>query len=184
MTTEVKPRLSDKREAFCVFYDVLKNATKAAEKAGYSLRTAYSIGCELLTKPEIRERLAELAANRPPDPDVADVQERKQTLSKVVRSTYADFTDERGNLDISDREKLRTPAIQELKSTDIMGVRSTTLKLRDPIAAIAELNKMERVGAVDTQPVSQDNRVLIINVNSDNAKSLIDRLAGRLNATE
>ena len=55
-----KKKLKPKQEKFCKEYVVLMNATKAALNAGYSERSAYSIGCENLKKPEIKERIAEL----------------------------------------------------------------------------------------------------------------------------
>lgn len=62
MTTEKpkKKKLKPKQEKFCNEYVVLMNATKAALNAGYSERSAYSIGCENLKKPEIKERIAEI----------------------------------------------------------------------------------------------------------------------------
>jgi len=45
--------MTPKRERFVKEYMVDLNATQAAIRAGYSVKTAYSIGPELLTKPEI-----------------------------------------------------------------------------------------------------------------------------------
>ena len=46
--------LTPKQQAFINEYAIDKNATKAAIRAGYSPKTAYSIGEENLRKPEIR----------------------------------------------------------------------------------------------------------------------------------
>ena len=52
--------LTKKQKAFVKAYkENGGNGTQAAIKAGYSENTAYSIGSENLTKPEIREALAE-----------------------------------------------------------------------------------------------------------------------------
>lgn len=48
-----------RQQAFCDYYLQSGNATEAAKKAGYSERTAYSIGEENLKKPEINKYLAE-----------------------------------------------------------------------------------------------------------------------------
>lgn len=57
--------LTDKQRRFIDEYMMDLNATAAAKRAGYSEKTAYSIGHENLRKPEIREavdaRLAEAA---------------------------------------------------------------------------------------------------------------------------
>ena len=47
--------LSIKQKAFVLYYLKYKDATKAAIEAGYSKKTAYSIGHENLNKPEIKK---------------------------------------------------------------------------------------------------------------------------------
>jgi phage terminase small subunit len=62
---EENPNLTEKRKLFCLHYVKRFNATQAALNAGYSKDTAYSIGYELLKKPEIRaeiQRLKDLKA--------------------------------------------------------------------------------------------------------------------------
>jgi phage terminase small subunit len=49
--------MTDKQTAFISKYCISFNATRAAEEAGYSKKTAYSSGHELLRKPEIREAI-------------------------------------------------------------------------------------------------------------------------------
>lgn len=56
--------LNDKQRAFCEQYLVDHNATKAAVRAGYSQRSAYSIGNRLLKKDEINQLLSELRKER------------------------------------------------------------------------------------------------------------------------
>jgi phage terminase small subunit len=56
--------LRPKQEAFVREYLVDLNATQAAIRAGYSERTAKSIGAENLTKPDIRARIDELLLKR------------------------------------------------------------------------------------------------------------------------
>jgi len=50
-------RNTEKQKRFIKEYIIDYNATKAAQRAGYSKKTAYSIGQELLKKPEIQEKL-------------------------------------------------------------------------------------------------------------------------------
>lgn len=54
-----KPNLTDKQEKFVQEYLLDLNATQAAIRAGYSEKTARSIGCENLIKPDIQERIQE-----------------------------------------------------------------------------------------------------------------------------
>ena len=50
---EVALKLNARQKAFCEYYVASGNATEAAIKAGYSKRTARSIGQENLTKPAL-----------------------------------------------------------------------------------------------------------------------------------
>lgn len=49
--------LTDKEQRFCEEYLVDLNATQAAIRAGYSEKTARSIGSENLSKPDIQEKI-------------------------------------------------------------------------------------------------------------------------------
>lgn len=55
--------LTEKQKAFCREYILDWNCTKAAIRAGYSEKTAYSIGSENLRKPEIKTYLEHLQKN-------------------------------------------------------------------------------------------------------------------------
>ncbi|APH69776.1 terminase small subunit [Bacillus subtilis] len=52
-------KLTEKQKRFADFYIELGNATEAARKAGYSKKTAKSIGQENLTKPDIKSYIKE-----------------------------------------------------------------------------------------------------------------------------
>lgn len=54
--------MTDKQKKFCEEYVIDFNATQAAIRAGYSEKTAGSIGDENLKKPEIKKYIAELQA--------------------------------------------------------------------------------------------------------------------------
>lgn len=54
--------LTPKQKAFADYYIQTCNATEAAKKAGYSPKTAYSIGNENLNKPEVKSYIAERVA--------------------------------------------------------------------------------------------------------------------------
>lgn len=77
-------KLTAKQQRFCDEYLIDLNATQAAIRAGYSKKTAYSIGQENLKKPEIRayieKRMAEKEAEL-----IADQDEVMQYLTSVMR---------------------------------------------------------------------------------------------------
>lgn len=56
--------LNAKQNRFCEEYMIDLNATQAAIRAGYSVKTAGSIGEENLKKPEISRRIEQLKAER------------------------------------------------------------------------------------------------------------------------
>ena len=52
--------MNERQEKFCREFAACGNATTAAEKAGYSPKTARTIGSRLLTNVDIRKRIREL----------------------------------------------------------------------------------------------------------------------------
>ena len=60
--------MTDKQELFIREYLIDFNSTKAAIRAGYSARTAYSIGNELLKKPEISQAINQAMNERKEPP--------------------------------------------------------------------------------------------------------------------
>ena len=81
--------LNERQKAFADYYIQTANATEAAIKAGYSEKTAYSIGNENLKKPEISayigERMAEQGEKR-----VADANEVIEFYTAVMRGEVKD----------------------------------------------------------------------------------------------
>lgn len=141
-----KLKLNERQEKFCLEIFSGKSATKAAKDAGYSSKTAYSIGHENLKKPEIQARIQELNKEAT-DAAVMDVIERKHRLSEMGRGKVTDHLAEEGGVEV-DREKAGN--IAELKRSEWRGgkdgraeEKTTTVKLHNPLTAIAELNKME-----------------------------------------
>ena len=81
--------LTPKQKAFADYYIQTSNATEAAKKAGYSLKTACAIGNENLRKPEIKsyiaDRIAEADRNR-----IADADEVIRFYTSVMRGEVKD----------------------------------------------------------------------------------------------
>ena len=57
-------KLNDRQQRFVDEYLIDLNATQAAIRAGYSVKTAKDIGCENLAKPNIQEAIAKEMAER------------------------------------------------------------------------------------------------------------------------
>ena len=77
-------KLTDKQKRFCEEYIVDCNATQAAIRAGYSKKTAKSIGQENLTKPDLQNYIAELM-NQVKRDTIADATEVMEYLTSVMR---------------------------------------------------------------------------------------------------
>lgn len=78
--------LNEKQKAFCEYYASSFNATESAKKAGYSERTAYSIGQRLLKNVEVQKYLAELS-NKAKTSRIADITEILEFFSETMRNT-------------------------------------------------------------------------------------------------
>lgn len=147
--------LTPKQERFALFLFQGLSQRDAYLKAGYSPNqlpdTIDRAACGLAEHYKIVTRVKELQSQAE-SAAIGTVVERKKKLTEIYRATVGDFVDENGNLDIQGKDKLKTPAVAEVKTErTVMGVK-TTLKLRDPIAAIQEQNRMERIGADNTPP--------------------------------
>lgn len=107
--------LNERQKAFADYYIQTGNATEAAIKAGYSEKTAYSIGNENLKKPEISayigERMAEQGKKR-----VADANEVIEFYTAVMRGEVKD----QFGLDasLSDRLKAGDALMKRYAATD------------------------------------------------------------------
>lgn len=89
--------LTDKQQRFVEEYIVDLNATQAAIRAGYSEDTAYSIGHENLSKPEIAEAIA-LAKKERSDRTKIDADWLLKRLAAEVDADIADIYREGGTL--------------------------------------------------------------------------------------
>ena len=80
----MKRKLTPKQRKFADDYIKSGNAADAARKAGYSKRSARSVGQENLTKPDIKqyidERMAEIASKR-----IMDATEAVELLTSIAR---------------------------------------------------------------------------------------------------
>ncbi len=76
--------LNIRQKAFCEYYVECGNATEAAKKAGYSEKTARSIGQENLTKPDIKNYIKEIMDTKM-DERTLEAKEVLALLSDIAR---------------------------------------------------------------------------------------------------
>lgn len=77
--------LNEKQKAFCEYYASTFNATESAKRAGYSQKTARSIGQRLLTYVDVQKYLAELS-NKAKTSRIADITEILEFFSETMRN--------------------------------------------------------------------------------------------------
>ena len=126
--------LTHKQQLFVEHYLTCWNATDAAKRAGYSSKTAYSIGSENLTKPEIKaeidRRLSEAAMS-------AD--EVLARLADHARSSLADFMTDEGALDLAKaREAGKLHLLKKIR-WDKDG--ELAIELHDPQTALVHIGR-------------------------------------------
>lgn len=162
--------LTDKQEAFCRYYVLDWNATEAARKAGYSKKTAYSIGQENLKKPEIQDRIKELKEEIEELTGVSKIRIVNE-LAKVGFANISDFVHEDFSLkDLSEVPEYVKSAVSEIqteervtkgRSGDEIVHKKVKLKLHNKISAFTELNRM--LG--NNEPEKLEHSNLVINWN-------------------
>jgi len=150
-------KLTTKQKKFCDEYIKSGNAKEAAIKAGYSPKTAYSIGNENLNKPELKayieKRLKQLESEK-----IAGAREVLEYLSSVMRGEQTEsVATARGvydNVPVSAKDRINAAKeILKRYPSDPM----TKAQLRKTIAD-ADLAE-EKVKAAK-QMTNEDNKVL------------------------
>lgn len=90
--------MTRKQEAFCLAYAQSGNATRAALEAGYSERTARWMGSENLAKPDIQNRLREIAEETKEESEkerkakILNAGEMQEILSKIIMQELTEQT--------------------------------------------------------------------------------------------
>jgi len=142
-------KLTPKQEKFCEYYIEYDNATKAAIAAGYSQKTAYSIGDENLKKPEIKEYLKKRREILAAKIEVTQ-QMVLEELAKIGFSNIQDLMEEGFAFrDIIELEKNQAAAIESVKvktttrtfDGNSETTKEVTLKKFDKVKALEQLGK-------------------------------------------
>lgn len=114
--------MTDKQKRFCDEYLIDCNATQAAIRAGYSPKTAYSIGEENLKKPELKtyidERLEQLHSEK-----IADAQEVLEYLTSVMRGEHTEQVLRLDGDGVQVVDSIQTPTHDKLKAAELIGKR-------------------------------------------------------------
>ncbi len=114
--------MNARQKKFCDEYLIDCNATQAAIRAGYSPKTAKSIGNENLTKPDLKayidEQLELLHSKR-----TADAQEVLEYLTSVMRGEHTEQTLQLAGDGVQTITDIDVSAKERLKAAELIGKR-------------------------------------------------------------
>lgn len=114
--------LTIKQKRFADEYIISGNATQAATLAGYSKKTARSIGQENLTKPDIKkyidERLEELESSK-----IAKQDEVLQYLTSIMRGLETEQTLRGMGEGMQTIDDIEVSAKDRIKAAELLGKR-------------------------------------------------------------
>lgn len=141
--------MTDKQVMFAKEYIVDLNATQAAIRAGYSERTAKSIGQENLTKPDLQSYIQELMEERSKRTEItADM-----VLREYAKLGFSNITD---YLKVVEQEVRTESGMQSYKTVDIFETDSIDRSKLDAVAEIKQtkegisLKLHDKKGALDS----------------------------------
>lgn len=161
-------KLSEKHLRFCQEYVIDLNATQSAIRAGYSKKTARSIGQRLLTNVDIQNLISKLQ-NDIQERNKITIDECVQRLTSMARFDISDIYDDNGCLKkISEMPKEARMAIegietQEFKINDNDLSIVKKIKISSRRANIIEL--MKYLGGYEKDNSQKEvNNVVIFNI--------------------
>ena len=114
--------MNARQKRFCDEYLIDCNATQAAIRAGYSPKTAKSIGQENLTKPELKAYIDE-QLERLHNEKTADAQEVLEYLTAVMRGQHREQTLQLVGDGVQTITDIDVSARERLKAAELIGKR-------------------------------------------------------------
>ena len=165
-------KMNNKQRAFVEEYLIDFNATQAALRAGYSERTARSMGCENLTKPDIAAEI-----ERRLDEKTMKADEVLTRLSDMARGDMGDFLDiESMSFDLSLRKAKElglTHLIKKVKQRTVTTLKKdgddeethyVEIELHDAQSALEKLGKAHKLFVDRKEVTGKDGGPLSISM--------------------
>lgn len=185
MAKESEVKLTDKQERFCYEYCLDFNATRAAITAGYSEKTAYSIGFENLIKPEIQARIQQMKANLSETAGISAlkiINEHQKIAFSSIAEMYKDWFemsefDKLTPIQKSCIKSISTKIVKKNIGTreepEIVDIEYIKVELYDKQKSLDSLSNILGFNAPVKQEVKMDAG---ININQDQLNKIIDNL--------
>ena len=137
--------MTPRQQKFCDEYLISGNATDAAIKAGYSPKTAYSMGNENLNKPELKAYI-ETELDKIHSAKIADTEEVMKYLTAVMRGEH---TEEIPLLCGDGCQKLTQKEVgtkERLKAAELLAKRYGLLTDKVNLNGTAEVTIVDDIG--------------------------------------
>ncbi|MCF9034418.1 terminase small subunit [Acinetobacter nectaris] len=141
--------LTPKQQRFVDEYLIDLNATKAAIRAGYSEKTAHSIGAENLIKPEIQKAISDASQNRQQRTAI-DADYVLRRLVEIDQMDVLDIMDDKHSLlPLSEWPKVWRQYISNVESIELSDGDGFVKKIKwpDKVKNLELLGKHIAVGA-------------------------------------
>lgn len=139
--------LTPKQAKFAIEYVVDLNATQAAIRAGYSIKTPGAIGAENLKKPKIMAAIAKLQAQIARNNEITP-ERIVAELAKIGFSNIGDFMDAQGDPSKLTRDQLAAVSevtvervVGDMAEDGTGGIVRAKFKLYEKRAALVDLGK-------------------------------------------
>ena len=114
--------MTPRQQKFCDEYLISGNATDAAIKAGYSPKTAYSMGNENLNKPELKAYI-ETELDKIHSAKIADAEEVMKYLTSVMRGEHTEQVLKLAGDGCQELTQKEVGAKERLKAAELIGKR-------------------------------------------------------------
>lgn len=178
--------LTDKQKRFCEEYVIDWNATRAAITAGYSEKTARSIGQENLTKPDIQLYISEIQNKLEKLSGISALRNLLE-LKKMAYSNISDFREDWNEAkewdELTDDQKAALSEVIITTRTEKSGdgeglalIETIKIKTHDKLKAIDSINKMLGYNAPERHEVTKKE----IPVTEDELQKELDELNKKL----
>jgi phage terminase small subunit len=135
----MSPLLNPKQERFCQEYIIDVNATQAATRAGYSVKTANQQAARMLANANIQARIAELQTQRQ-DRTQLTQDEVFESLGSIARANVEDFlTIENEEIKLKNFSEIGREKLGAIQSVKKGRDGTITLNLHSKMSALSEL---------------------------------------------